>query len=133
MAVEVSWDDEARTIVKHVYRGNFTMADYREAARRSADLLRTVDHPVDIIVTAAEDAQYVGGSIFSATRYVSSIRPPNQRYVLVVSASLFIKALIEIGGRIAPALVASLYHVDTLDEAYEWLQARRREQGNTPS
>ena len=50
MGIEVSWENEAKTIIQYVYDGRWTLRDFDDARIHAAKLEETVSHRVDVIV-----------------------------------------------------------------------------------
>jgi hydroxymethylpyrimidine/phosphomethylpyrimidine kinase len=124
MSVKVSWYDDEKTIVLQTFGKDVTAEDWREAARLSNALLTSVDHTVDIIITYTQLTK-LPPNLFSASRYVESLIPPNQGVVVVVATQAIIAAFNELMRRLMPKVVNDSVMVSTIDEALAYIAARR--------
>jgi hypothetical protein len=124
MSVKVSWFNDKKTIVIQTFGKDVTADDWREAARLSNALLTSVDHVVDIIITYTELTK-LPPNLFSASKYVESLIPPNQGMVVVVATQAIIGAFNELMRRLMPKVVNDSVMVNTIEEAQAYINARR--------
>ncbi|MFQ3659313.1 MAG: hypothetical protein SNJ54_10225 [Anaerolineae bacterium] len=125
MPYEVFWFDDSYTLLYQRYQPGFDLTDLYEVAETSATMLATVGHPVDIIVELAPKGMPNLNGVLRAAQYVDSIVSPNQRLVVVVRASSFMRSVVELSCKIAPKATEKLYFVDTLEEALALIQSYR--------
>jgi hypothetical protein len=120
---EVFWFDEERTIVCQRFLRGFTLADVYHGAETSAQMLATVDHPVDIIIEAHGIPKMAG--IFQLAQHVNRIVPPNQRLVVGVGTNNLLRSMVEISSKVAPKATENIHFVDTLDDALALIESYR--------
>ncbi|MCA9891092.1 MAG: hypothetical protein KC546_22095, partial [Anaerolineae bacterium] len=56
MGIQLVWEDDDKTILRHIYEGIWTVADFIGAVDESRKLLLEVEHPVDLIIDMREAA-----------------------------------------------------------------------------
>ena len=120
MATTVEWANEEKTIVLQRIDGEWTMSDYFDIIHQSAELLKTVNHQVDIIIDLST-THYVPQNVISGATQTESIVPPNQRIVIFVGAKMIHKLLLSLGKRLAPRAAHHQHFVTSMDEAYALL------------
>jgi hypothetical protein len=87
-------------------------------------MLASVSHPVDIIIDVQTvTANYNG--FLSAVRYANKVVPANQRLVILVGATAFLKAMTHVAEKIAPNATDKGYMVDTLEQAHQLITEYR--------
>jgi hypothetical protein len=124
MSVKVSWYNDEKTIVLQTFGKNVSAEDWREAARLSNALLTSVDHTVDLIITYTELTK-LPANLFSASKYVESLIPPNQGLVVVVATQAIIGAFNELMRRLMPKVVNDMVRVNTLEDAEAYIAMHR--------
>lgn len=117
MPTSVYWDSPEKTIVKHIYDGLVGGDDFHQVVEASAQLLNSVEHPVDIIVDMTS-ARLKSNSFLSLVSAVERKVPANQRQLVIVKVPGFIKAMIAVARHVAPKATANLHFVDQLEDAY---------------
>ena len=127
MPYQVTWDDEEKTIVVQTYSGKVIIEEYYRAIDESAELLSSVQHPVDLIMDASEAKTDMKGFL-TAVSYANKKVPANQRFVIVVGANRFVQTMGKVAGTIAPKATENVYFVDTLEDAHTVITEYRRSQ-----
>jgi hypothetical protein len=116
MGITVTWDNDDRTVIRQIYEGDWDIADYYQAVMTTQRLAGEIDHPFDLILDLTR-ARRSSISLLSAARRVENNVPPNRRRAVVVRADAYLKAIIQVGRRIAPRAGSEVYFADTLDDA----------------
>ena len=124
MGIILVWDDDAKTILRHIYDGQWTTADLYRAIDESRRLLLEVKHPVDLIIDMRTSADPPPG-VLLAYQYADRQKPANQRLVVMVQTGTAMRTMNRITDKIAPKTAQNRYLVDTMDEAFD-LIARYR-------
>jgi len=127
MPFQVTWDDKEKTIVVQTYSGKVLVEDYYDAIDKSAELLSSVQHPVDLIMDTSEAKTDMKGFLTAAS-YANKKVPENQRLVIVVAAGRFMQTMAKIAGTIAPKATENVYFVDTLEDARNVITEYRQSQ-----
>lgn len=106
MSIHVMWDNDEKTVVRYVYEGRWTWEDFEAARREAAELLKTVNHQVDVIVDV-QDSKLLPNSAISRGRELSKSDPTvfaNEGITVIVGASTFVRAMYDMTVKIYPAL-----------------------------
>jgi hypothetical protein len=127
MVYELYWDDDDPALVHHLYVDPVHPDDYLNLSQENAKMLSQVSHPVDIIIDV-ENVSGVMSNLFRTAFYVNRIMPPNQRFVVVVGASSFIRVIADSIARVVPNLSRDTYFAATHEEGREWLAQARTHQ-----
>ena len=130
MPFQVTWDDKEKTIVVQTYSGKVLVEDYYDAIDKSAELLSSVQHPVDLIMDTSEAKTDMKGFLTAAS-YANKKVPENQRLVIVVAADRFMQTMARIAGTIAPKAAENVYFVDTLEDARNVITEYRQSQNQS--
>jgi hypothetical protein len=116
MPVQVIWDDEAHTRLHQVYSGTLTIDDYITATNEIERMAKTVPHTIYTIMDRMQVLS-TPGVLIPALRYANKHVPPNLGVRVIIRASSFTRAIVDIGKRVAPRLVENVYFASNLEEA----------------
>ena len=117
MGIELTWDNEEKTILCHAYKGAWTVRDLYGAIDESRRLLLEVGHPVDLIIDMRESGNPPPG-LMPAYRYADKKVPENQRLVVMVEVGKVMLAFNSMIGEVAPLTARNRYTVNTMEEAH---------------
>ena len=118
MAITVQWENLEKTIVCQTYNGVWPLEELPEAISKSADLINSVDHPVDVIIDLTDNGVETF-SVLSSLRSIERKEPKNQRAVVIIGATFTVNMLIRIGRTIAPSAGRYLQLAKSKEEAYK--------------
>ncbi len=125
MINRIEWYGQCKRVVLQTFEGDTTWETFFEMATLSAELLNTVDYPVQIIVNRL-NAKFPE---FQPTKMtaINDIVPKNQDLVIVVGADYTVEMLSKVvGRRLAPqAFTINTYYVSSMDEAHKVLKQER--------
>jgi hypothetical protein len=127
MGIQAVWDNEEKTIIRHVYNGKWTLEDYYHLIADHGAMVTPLGHTVDIINDLREAGPIPPG-MATAIKYAARKAPANEGINVIVGANQFVKALIELVNKVAGTEVTEVTHVATLEEAYAIIAEHR---GNT--
>ncbi|MCA9889892.1 MAG: hypothetical protein KC546_16040 [Anaerolineae bacterium] len=114
---KIEWDNEAKTVVLQTYYKGATTADVLGIAQESADMLRSVDHTVHLIILRMSGPPSVTASDLSR---INKLVPENQGHVLVIG-KMYEEILSKMGEKVAPRAVQDSHLFSTLEEARQYL------------
>lgn len=127
MAVEVIWDDEHKTVIRHIYRGFTTVDDYLRATDLIYEMACLVpEHTVDVILDRRE-VRSTPSVLLRVMRYADQHLPPNLGLSVIIKPSMFTRVIVDMGRRLAPSLTREVYFAETLEEAHAIIQRKRAE------
>jgi hypothetical protein len=122
MGHHISWDCDDKTVVLQEYIKGATKDDLYHLARKSAEMLSTVEHTVHLII----DERNIDLILNSADmNYLNKLTPKNQGAVVMVIPKLKVgyKTLVQsIGKKIGPNAFAQPYFAPSVEEARKFLQ-----------
>ena len=125
MANQIEWYGQDKRVVLHTYEGKTTGQIFLDMATQSAELLKTVDYPVQLIINRI-DANFTE---FKPTKMtaINNLVPENQDLVIVIGAGFNVETLSKVvGNRVAPkAFTTNTYYVSSMAEAHEVLKRER--------
>ena len=116
MSARSYWHDDRKTILHQVYEGRCVAADFHTCINDAYQMVNTVNHPVDIIVDMTK-ATFIGTSFLSAQGNSEAKAQDNQRMAVLVGAPPFIRALVNIGKKVAPKTTKNIHFAKTIEEA----------------
>jgi hypothetical protein len=122
MGHTITWDSDDKTVVLQEYTKDATKDDLYHLARKSAEMLSTVEHTVHLII----DERNINLILNSADmNYLNKLTPENQGAVVMVIPKLKVgyKTLVQsIGKKIGPNAFAEAYFATSVEEARKFLQ-----------
>ena len=122
MGHQITWDNTDKTVVLQAYMVGASKDDLYHLARKSADMLNTVQHTVHLII----DERNIS-LVLSSTdmKYLAKSTPKNQGAVVMVvqPSKLAYKTAVQgLGKIIGPQAFAQPYFVDSVETARQFLQ-----------
>jgi hypothetical protein len=123
MPIDVFWDDEAKTILRANFVGDWTWEDYHAANALLLKLGAEIDHRFDIIVDLSMSNGLPPGNILDNVARAQNISPPN----LGINVTIQIPKRVEALRPIVKQIVGhhKYYSADTLEDAYAIIQSVR--------
>ena len=116
MSIQIVWDDEARTIIRHVYGKEWTIEDYYALIDENYRQIDSVNHRVDIINDLREMTA-VPPNMVPAIKYAARKAHPNEGINVIVASPTYVKLLLQAINQAVGDATQVLY-VRTLGEAY---------------
>ena len=117
MNIQVSWDNDEKTIIRFDYGKGWTWDDFSEANEIVQKMYAEVKHPVHIIANFEDGAFPPLGALEKFREAQEDM--PDDAVVVVVGGSMFITTLVSTFSRIYKALSKTLMVADSLDNARE--------------
>lgn len=122
MTIYIKWYNEEQSLLLQVYSGDWTLKEYIATIEKTYQLISALDHPVDIIADLTNSGK-APVHLASAAPFIKGKISPNQRMVIVVGASHFIKMMATIAQRRSSRFIQNMHFVNTLAEAQQRLTA----------
>ena len=94
MAVDMTWDDPAKTIMICNSEGKWTWEEYHKTLTDIVELFKQTNHRVDLIIMRGEQATMPSGSPMPHFQRALRIMPPNVGLVVLVNTNGFARALV---------------------------------------
>ena len=129
MAVEVFWEDEARTILHYRFTSNWTWKEYFQVLPKGRDMMAEADHYVCIINNMLE-TDHVPAAFLSRARSIINSRPENTGLVVFVSTGLFFRNTYETFTQLYPHLAKQYVLTQSLDTARTWIDDWFKQHGD---
>lgn len=128
MPVQVTWVDDAHTILRSDTYGNWDWIDYYESLDEVKRRVEGVPHRVDLICTRQPEASSPPGSLLQHLIRALSLVPHSLQTVVIVSQKTSAQALFGLFQlmRQGEAGSARVLVVPTLEDALTTLAERRR-------
>lgn len=129
MKITVEWDNEQHTILRWVFQSRWSWDDYSTAQQESNEILAEIDHPVDVIGDLRNTSSLPSNALTAYRGFVAETAP-NVDLIVLVGASRFVKAMVNVFVKVMPGKVPGTHFVmaDTIDRAYTLIaehQAKR--------
>ena len=124
MAIELRWDDQAKTIIREDYRGQWTWDNFFAMSAQANDMMKSVPHTVDIIANMKDGMMPMSGASMSFTKKVLEALPPNWGIMIIVT-NAFIRVLASVFVQFDKRLGAKVLTADSLEHAYLLLEEVR--------
>lgn len=120
----VEWFGDNQQVVLQTYQGKTSWNDFLNVARRSAELLNSVDHPVQLIIDRSNAVFFRINT--DHMRQIDAIVPANQDLVIVIHGGVYVEIMSkELGPMVAPRAFRGTIYVETMAEAMEVLKESR--------
>jgi hypothetical protein len=116
MGIYIAWDTPAQTAVRLDFEGKWTWLDFDYVMNQSADLIKQVSHPVDIILNIQNSGPLAAGAVMEL-RDLRQPMPQNRGALIAVGEDHFARAIMEILTRVYGELGEEYYVASSLDAA----------------
>jgi hypothetical protein len=127
MPITVSWHNEAHTILYLGIRDPWTLTDLGESIEASYTMMRSTDAEVDTIWDASETSGIPRNVLsYFMLRGANLKVPANQRAVVVVARSAFLKSFLSASRRALSSRTRMMYIVDDLEAAERCIESLRQ-------
>jgi hypothetical protein len=123
MGINAIWDNTEKTIIRYDYEGTWTWDDLHKALEESHTMMRTVSHPVDVIIDVSSSRLIPSGAL-GRSKNITDNKPDNHGKTMVVGANSFIQGLSDLFRKIYRKELTVTY-VATLEEARRQLATQR--------
>jgi hypothetical protein len=123
MKIEPKWDNEQKSIIRHIFERGWGWTDFHQALEQAATMMGEVDHRVDVILDFRNASIIPSGAITQVKKAYSNPKHPNVGTTVVVGANSFMQALVQVGTKLSPGTLQNwdVMFANTLDEAYTQL------------
>ena len=125
MPVAMDWNNPERTVIRVVFDGEWETDDLYRMINKGVSMIDSVDHKVDSIFDFTRSTSSPTSALATLGR-MEATHSEKEGLVIIVKASSYIKALVNIARKLAPKTFAQLYFVDTLNEAYDHINHQAR-------
>jgi len=133
MPLQVSWDNDEKTIIRSESEGVWTWDEYHAALDEVAAMMRSVNHRVDLITLRHTGATMPPGSPLPYFRRSMKVLPDNHGINVFVARSAFAINMIAVFTRIYSGMLGGKHLiVGTIEEARAMI-ARERAKTNPAS
>jgi hypothetical protein len=133
MTIHVLWDDAAKTIIRSESEGQWTWEEYHESLARIVEMVRSVDHRVDLIQLRRPGSTPPSSSGMPHYQRAMRILPENTGLNVIINTNTIARSVANIftrlyGRRTRGAIVL----VGSLDEAHKVITADRAKAASVP-
>jgi len=127
MGIQVVWDNDEHTIIRHIYEKHWSLEDYYSLVDENYLQVASVDHRVDLINDLREMTA-IPPNMVPAIRYAARRAHPNEGINVIVASPDYVKLLLDAINQAVGDATQVLY-VGTLDEAYHLIAQDIAEHG----
>lgn len=126
MSIRVDWGDDSKRYILVTYLDEWTWQDYQESYRTRFEMIRTVEHTVDVIVDVRAYPNPPGPDAARYLKLMWDMRPPNLGRTIMIGAdtSGFMKNLVQIFANMMKAESQRPYFVDSMEQALALISKR---------
>ena len=127
MKISIVWDDPDQTIIYCSYEGEWVLEEYLAALNQGVRLMRSVDHPVDVIVyTVDAAAQSPPLWALRAWRYAVMNQPSNAGMTVSVPGNASVRAFsFALNRLLGSHFQGKLLTANTVDQARQLIRQAR--------
>ena len=113
-----SWGNEEKTIIHRELSAMWTWDEYYELVKQEQKLIKTISHPVIVIIDASAALNLPISSLRYFKQILENPSPFYEKYILVSKHQAYC-TLYRILMQILPEAQKHFFIVQTLDEAYQ--------------
>lgn len=118
MRISVEWVDDRQSILRWVFPRRWSWEDYSTVKQESATILAEIDHSVDVIGDLT-NSDGLPANALTAYRGFVNATPANVDLIVLVGASRFVQAMVNVFLRVVPGKTPGTHFVfaDSVDAA----------------
>jgi hypothetical protein len=126
MSVQADWDNEAKTVIRIAYVGDWVWREHHDAMTAMADLAATVPHRFDVIVDVSESGPLPAGALGNLGATIRSVAENCSRRAVLINNSRFVRQLMDTLLKVQGVLLSNQTYLfaETLAEARELLASQ---------
>jgi hypothetical protein len=136
MGIEVTWENENKTIIQYVYDGRWTLREFDDARTQAAKLEETVTHRVDVIVDVRNSSLVPTGAISRGKQVMTTNQSshPNEATAVIVGAGPLVRSIYDVVSKVYPDVVKrrGFRFARTMDEARAIIAQEASSRSSTP-
>lgn len=125
MTFKLNWDNDEKTLFRFEMEGKWTWDEYHQIVDEAFQMIRPLDHTVDVIVIGEPRMSLPSGSALAQLVRISRVIPNNIGLIVLVTPNGFIKAINRVLFRMSKRVGDMTVLTDTVDEAYAVIWERR--------
>lgn len=131
MKIKPIWDNEGKTIIRHVFERGWGWTDFHSSLEEAAKMMNEVDHRVDVILDFRDANLIPNGAITQVKKAYTNPKHANMGTTIVIGANSFMQALVSVGTKLAPNSLENwdVAFAKTLDEAYSIVAGKQHSTG----
>ncbi|MCU0499147.1 MAG: hypothetical protein MUF87_17475 [Anaerolineae bacterium] len=94
MSIKTNWENEDKTVILHIYEGEWSWEDYYQAQTvKTKEMMQSVSHTVHIFADFHTTNYIPRGVLISHVQNALKAYPPNWGFLIFVIKSGFLKSL----------------------------------------
>ena len=127
MTAKVHWHNTEKTVLLQRFNDLWTLEDYMTISEKTDALLRTVNHPVDIIVDLVDSTTLTAdllGAFAPEGAGITPVQahPDTLRRVVMIGAGALMRALLAQNTDLVPWRGINVEHADTFNAALTMIE-----------
>src|SRR5262245_56235477 len=124
MSVTVDWDNNDHSVIRYIYNDRLVWDELDTAIGAGHRLMDVATSTVDIIIDV-RNSKLISTSALPRSRQVMQMNHPRQGIIIVVGASTWLRALVDLYHRVYGGNQQKFWMVDTVEEAHELIRRIR--------
>ena len=124
MGIRVVWDNEQKTIIRHIYEGKWTVEEYYTLIDENYRQIDSVNHQVDII-NDLRKMTGVPSNMTAAIRYAARHAHKNEGINVMVGSPTYIKILVDAINKAVGEHTEVIY-TNAIEDAYAIIARHRQ-------
>ena len=118
MSIQPTWDDDTHTILRVIYEGDWTTAEFLAGFDDTKALIAGVDHPIVLILDLTQSGN-PPPRFFTLINFIQRHEPQGVLQALVVRGNSPFNAILDVLFRLVPGARQKLHFVDSLEAAHQ--------------
>lgn len=116
MSISVTWDNQAKTIIRYDFAGKWNWYGYEMAVGEAFGMMESVSHPVDFIFNMQNSQPLPEGATFYLKRTLE-LSPSGQSVIVIAHADKSAQATVSLFRRIYKKMEKRLLIAPSVDKA----------------
>jgi hypothetical protein len=130
MTITVDWDNSDHSVIRYVYNDKLVWDELRTAMEAGHRLMDMASGTVDIIVDV-RNSKLISANALPRSRQAAQFVHPRQGIVMVVGASTWLRALVDLYYRVYGRDQQKFWMVDSVEEAHQLIRQIRASTAST--
>jgi|GEM_PF-1619405 len=132
MPITITWDDEAKTMFRYTFEGQWTWDDVYATMQKANTMLPENPVRIDVLIDYQSTAR-IPDSFITNLKGIAKRQPDFAGITVIIAKSAIIKVFVDVSRRTDAKIADKIYWVETDEQAYQLIEQDRKSDEQVPT